>query len=38
VLLTHTNDPALYPNDERADLVLRSLADHSRLFTWLDSL
>ena len=38
VLLTHPHDPRHYPNDERADLVLGSLAEYPRLLAWLDSL
>jgi HAD superfamily hydrolase (TIGR01509 family) len=37
VLLTHDADPAAYPNHERADLVLSSLADYPRLLAWLES-
>ncbi len=36
VLLTHPLDPATYPNEERAELVLLSLADHPRLLAWFD--
>jgi HAD superfamily hydrolase (TIGR01509 family) len=36
VLLTHATDPHTHPNHERADLVLRSLADYGRLLAWLD--
>ena len=36
VLLTHPEDPASYPNDERADLLLASLAEFPRLLAWLD--
>jgi HAD superfamily hydrolase (TIGR01509 family) len=36
VLLTHDADPAAYPNDERADLVLSSLASYPRLLAWLE--
>ena len=35
VLLTHPHDPAAYPNDEQADLLLRSLAEYPRLLAWL---
>jgi HAD superfamily hydrolase (TIGR01509 family) len=35
VLLTHPEDPATYPNAERADLVLGSLAEYQRLLAWL---
>jgi HAD superfamily hydrolase (TIGR01549 family) len=38
VLLTHPHDPRQYPNDERADLLLASLAEYPRLLAWLDSL
>ena len=38
VLLTHPSDPYDYPNHERADLVLGSLADYRRLLAWMDSL
>src|SRR5262245_41430666 len=38
VLLTHPHDPQTYPNGERADLVLRSLTEHARLLTWIESL
>ncbi|MDX1947895.1 MAG: HAD family hydrolase [Pirellulaceae bacterium] len=38
VLLTHAENPAAYPNHERADLVLSSLAEYPRLLAWLDSL
>ena len=38
VLLTHPHDPQEYPNTEQADLVLGSLADHSRLLAWIESL
>jgi HAD superfamily hydrolase (TIGR01509 family) len=38
VLLTHPHDPRSYPNTERADLVLNSLADYPRLLAWLESL
>jgi HAD superfamily hydrolase (TIGR01509 family) len=38
VLLVHPHSPHTYPNHERADLVLSSLADHQRLLTWLDTL
>jgi HAD superfamily hydrolase (TIGR01509 family) len=38
VLLTHPHDPARYPNDEQADLLLRSLEEYPRLLAWLDSL
>jgi len=36
VLLTHPHDPAVYPNDERADLLLLSLAEYQRLLVWLN--
>lgn len=35
VLLTHPHDPAAYPNEEQADLLLTSLAEYSRLLAWL---
>lgn len=35
VLLTHDADPATYPNEEQADLVLRSLAESATLLAWL---
>jgi HAD superfamily hydrolase (TIGR01509 family) len=38
VLLTHPHDPVSYPNTERADLVLVSLAEYPRLLAWLESL
>jgi HAD superfamily hydrolase (TIGR01509 family) len=38
VLLTHPHDPGSYPNVEKADLLLSSLAHHSRLLAWLESL
>ena len=38
VLLTHNSDPETYPNEERADLVLRSLAEAGKLLAWLESL
>jgi len=38
VLLTDPHDPLTYPNVERADLLLRSLAEHPRLLAWLESL
>ena len=38
VLLIHHLDPATYPNDEQADLVLRSLAESDKLLAWLESL
>jgi len=37
VLLTHPHNPHVYPNLERADLVLGSLADYRRLLAWMDS-
>jgi HAD superfamily hydrolase (TIGR01509 family) len=37
VLLTHDGNPDEYPNHERADLVLSSLADYPRLLAWLDA-
>jgi HAD superfamily hydrolase (TIGR01509 family) len=38
VLLTDPADPATYANTERADLLLRSLADYERLLAWLKTL
>lgn len=38
VLLTHDGAPCAYPNHERADLVLNSLADYPRLLAWLETL
>lgn len=38
VLLTHDEDPAAYPNDERADLVLSSLASYPQLLAWIERL
>ena len=38
VLLTDLADPATYANTERADLLLRSLADYERLLAWLKTL
>jgi len=38
VLLTHEVDPATYPNEERADLVIRSLAEREVLLAWLESI
>ena len=38
VLLTHPIDPRAYPNEERADLVLGSLAEHAGLLDFLGSL
>ena len=38
VLLTHDGNPGAYPNHERADLVLNSLADYPRLLAWLETL
>jgi HAD superfamily hydrolase (TIGR01509 family) len=38
VLLTHPQDAKGYPNEERADLVLGSLADYRKLLAWMDSL
>lgn len=35
VLLTHPHDPSGYPNVERADLLLASLAQYPRLLDWL---
>ena len=37
VLLTHQPHPASYPNPEKADLVLSSLAEYPRLLAWLQS-
>jgi HAD superfamily hydrolase (TIGR01549 family) len=38
VLLTHSREASTYPNKERADLVLTSLAEYPRLVNWIDSL
>jgi HAD superfamily hydrolase (TIGR01509 family) len=38
VLLTHDGNPAAYPNEERADLVLSSLSQYQELLAWLNSL
>lgn len=38
VLLTHPEAAETYPNHERADLVLTSLAEYPRLLAWLESL
>jgi len=38
VLLTHPDDPRAHPNEERADLVLGSLAEHAVLIDFLESL
>lgn len=38
VLLTHTVPPHEYPNEEQADLLLSSLAEHERLMEWLATL
>jgi phosphoglycolate phosphatase-like HAD superfamily hydrolase len=38
VLLTHPADPASYPNVERADLLLYSLAEYSTMLAWLETL
>ena len=38
VLLTHPQEAKGYPNEERADLVLGSLADYRKLLAWMDSL
>jgi len=38
VLLTHPVPPHEYPNEEQADLLLSSLAEHERLMEWLGSL
>jgi HAD superfamily hydrolase (TIGR01509 family) len=38
VLLTHPHPPHSYPNDERADLLLGSLAEYPRLLAWLEAL
>jgi HAD superfamily hydrolase (TIGR01509 family) len=35
VLLTHPVPPHEYPNEEQADLLLSSLAEHERLMEWL---
>jgi HAD superfamily hydrolase (TIGR01509 family) len=37
VLLTHPVHPREYPNEERADLLLSSLAEHERLMEWLET-
>jgi HAD superfamily hydrolase (TIGR01509 family) len=38
VLVTHPHDPRQYPNDERADLLLGSLAEYPQLLAWLETL
>jgi HAD superfamily hydrolase (TIGR01509 family) len=38
VILTHQVNPSDYPNEEQADLVLRSLAETDRLLAWLQTL
>lgn len=38
VLLTHEVDPATYPNEEQADMVIRSLAETDRLLAWLETI
>ena len=38
VILTHNVHPADYPNEEQADLVIRSLADTERLLAWLQTI
>jgi HAD superfamily hydrolase (TIGR01509 family) len=38
VLLTHEVDPADYPNEEGADLIIRSLAETERLLAWLKTI
>jgi phosphoglycolate phosphatase len=38
VLLTHAIAPTDYPNHEKADLLLRSLADYPRLLAWIAEL
>ncbi len=38
VLLTGEVAPAEYPNEEQADLLLRSLAEHHLLLAWLESI
>lgn len=38
VLLTHPVPPHEYPNEEQADLLLSSLAEHERLMEWLATL
>ncbi len=35
VLLTHPHEADGHPNDEQADLVIKSLADYPRLMEWL---
>jgi HAD superfamily hydrolase (TIGR01509 family) len=37
VLLTHPRDPATYPNEEQADLLVSSLAEYRRLLEWICS-
>ena len=37
VLLTQPRDPATYPNEERADVLLSSLAEYPLLLEWLRS-
>ena len=38
VLLTHPDEPTAYPNEERADLLLRSLEEYPRLLAWIETL
>jgi HAD superfamily hydrolase (TIGR01509 family) len=38
VLLTHDVDPSDYPNEEQAELVIRSLAETDRLLAWLQTI
>jgi HAD superfamily hydrolase (TIGR01549 family) len=38
VLLTHPVSPQDYPNHEKADLLLSSLAEHDRLMMWMESI
>lgn len=37
VLLTHPVPPHEYPNEEQADLLLSSLAEHERLMEWMET-
>lgn len=38
VLLSHPHEARTYPNPEKADLVVTSLAEYSRLLAWMDAL
>ena len=38
VLLTHPVPPHEYPNEEQADLLLSSLAEHERLMEWMEGI